>query len=226
MEKENDNILQLNRDCNVSNFTELQNYIENNVFPQYELNGKSHGVNHIKEVISRAMKIAKGYDVNYNILYTAAAYHDIGDHINREHHEIVSAKIMYEDKNLEKFFEKSQIETIKEAIEDHRASLKTEPRNIYGKILSSADKNTEIDKYFERAIQFGLERYNDLTEEEQLDKVYEHAIKKFGKDGYATKNIYIPNNDYEEYLKKLQKLIYNKDEFYKKARTIYKKINL
>lgn len=209
---------------NINDFTELQEYIKNNVFPQYKLNGKSHDITHINEVINRAMKIAKEYDINYAMLYTAAAYHDVGDHIDREHHEIISAKIMYEDKNLDKFFTDEQRKIIKEAIEDHRASLKTEPRNIYGKILSSADKNTEIDRYFERSIQFGLEHYKNLTKEEQLDRVYEHSIKKFGINGYATKNVYVKNNEYEEYLKKLQKLIDNKEKFYDKARIIYNKI--
>ena len=31
------------------------------------------------------------------MLYTIAAYHDIGHHIDAKNHEIVSAKIMYED---------------------------------------------------------------------------------------------------------------------------------
>ena len=39
-------------------------------------------------------------DVNYNMVYVIAAYHDIGHHIDRKNHEKVSADIMCQDKNL------------------------------------------------------------------------------------------------------------------------------
>ena len=84
----------------------LINYIDKNVFPIYDLNGESHNLNHIKYVLNRAFEISKPYEkeLDYNILYTAVAYHDIGDHIDRKNHEKVSAKWMFEDKELEKYF--------------------------------------------------------------------------------------------------------------------------
>ena len=77
--------------------------------------------------------------------------HDIGDHIDRDNHEIVSAKIMMEDEKLDEFFNADEKEIIKQVIEDHRASKGKIPRSIYGKILASADKNVEVSGYFTRA---------------------------------------------------------------------------
>lgn len=202
----------------------LKIYIENEVFPQYKLNGKSHGLEHIKGVINRAMEIAKKYHVNYNILYTAAAYHDIGDHIDREHHEIVSAQMMYADKKLDEFFDENEKRIIKEAIEDHRASSGREPRSIYGKILTSADKNIDIDDFFERSIAYGLEHYKELNKRQQIERAYEHAVEKFGINGYATITQYVENKAYDNYLKELRDLIQNREEFDKKASEIYDKL--
>ncbi len=41
---------------------------------------------------------------------------------------------MYNDINLNKFFSNENLIIMKEAIEDHRASLDREPRSIYGKL--------------------------------------------------------------------------------------------
>ena len=40
------------------------------------------------------------------------------------------------DKFMENYFSLAERIVIKEAIEDHRASAKSEPRSIYGKILA------------------------------------------------------------------------------------------
>lgn len=170
------------------------------------------------------MKIAQNYNVNYNMLYTAAAYHDIGDHIDREHHEIVSAQIMYEDKKLKEFFKEDEIQIIKEAIEDHRASLGGEPRSIYGKILTSADKNTDVNSFIERTMSYSFEHFPENTKEQDLDRAYKHAVKKYGKEGYATNAHYVKNNDYDKFINDLQELIENKEEFYKKAEMVYERL--
>lgn len=41
-----------------------------------------------------------------------------------------------------------------EAIEDHRASLEYIPRSIYGKIISSADRNTSIEDILKRTYEY------------------------------------------------------------------------
>ena len=48
--------------------------------------------------------------------------------------------------------------------------------------------------------------------------------KKFGKNGYAVNKYYVKDDKYERYLKELQDLIENKEEFYKKAENILKQM--
>lgn len=78
----------------------LVNYIETEIFPQYNLNEAGHGINHILNVINKSLRISKNYDVNLNIVYTVAAYHDIGHHINKNEHEKISADLMIKDTTL------------------------------------------------------------------------------------------------------------------------------
>ena len=100
---------------------ELKKYIETEIFPLYERNEPAHGINHIHTVINRSLDIAKEYEVNKNIVYTVAAYHDLGHYINPKTHEKLSAEIFMKDDKIKKWFTKDEIQIIKEAIEDHRA---------------------------------------------------------------------------------------------------------
>lgn len=203
---------------------ELVKYIEDEIFPLYNRNEEGHGIQHIKTVIKRSLELAKNYEVNLNMVYTIASYHDLGHYIDRKTHEIISANWMWNDENLDKFFTRDQKQIIKEAIEDHRSSNKNVPRNIYGKILASADKNTNVTTFLERTLAFGFEHYKDFTYKEQIDRAYDHAEKKFGKNGYAVNKYYVKDDKYERYLKELQDLIENKEEFYKKAENILKQM--
>ena len=82
----------------------LKEYIENNIFSEYEKNDKGHNLEHIKYVINRSIKFADTIpDIDYNIVYTVAAYHDIGHHIDPKKHELISAEIMYADDKLKEF---------------------------------------------------------------------------------------------------------------------------
>ena len=69
----------------------LKEYIDKNIFPEYEKNESAHDINHIKYVIDRSMKFAEEvHGINIDMAYTIAAYHDIGHHINTKNHEKVS----------------------------------------------------------------------------------------------------------------------------------------
>lgn len=124
---------------------ELKMYIENNKFPKYERNEKGHQIDHINYVINICLELCRNKDIDINMLYTFAAYHDIGYYIDYKNHEIISAQIMYEDKNLKNFFSEQQLKIMKGAIEDHRVSLNRRPRSIYGELISSADRNIDVD---------------------------------------------------------------------------------
>lgn len=82
----------------------LKKYIEEVIFSQYELNDMGHNINHIMYVIDRSLKFASEVeDINLDMVYTIAAYHDIGHHIDANNHEVVSAKILGEDEKLKKY---------------------------------------------------------------------------------------------------------------------------
>ena len=215
--------IKINRKINKVN-NELKQYIEGKILPEYELNDGGHNSEHVKYVIKRAFELADGYEINYDILYTCVCFHDVACHIDRDRHEVLSAERAYEDEYLNGFFSIMEMKTIRETIEDHRASLEYIPRNIYGKILASADKNTNVTTFLERTLAFGFEHYKDFTYKEQIDRAYDHAEKKFGKNGYAVNKYYVKDDKYEKYLKELQDLIENKEEFYKKAENILKQM--
>lgn len=196
----------------------LKNYIEKNIFKEYLKNDKGHSLDHITYVINRSLKFAQNVDnINVDIVYTAAVYHDIGHHIDPKNHEKVSARIMYEDKNLKEFFDEKELTIIKEAIEDHRSSSSKEPRSIYGKILYTADKNnTSINNALTRTYQYRLKHFPNYSLKEIIKDSRKHLIDKFGNNGYATEKIYFEDEEYNKYLKELRNLLENEEEFTKK----------
>ena len=113
---------------------ELISYIEEKIFPEYSKNEEGHGIKHINTVIERSKKLSTDFDVNQDMVYTIAAFHDIGHHIDRKNHEKISADIFYQNEDMKKYFSEEERVIIKEAIEDHRSTLEREPRSIYGKI--------------------------------------------------------------------------------------------
>ena len=193
---------------------ELQRYIEENIFPIYDKNEVGHGVEHIKEVIARSFELVKenNLDVNPDIVYTVAAFHDLGHHVDPKRHEIISAEMMMNDEQLPKFFTGEELRIIKEAIEDHRASGdKEKPRNIYGKIVSSADRNTTIEACLSRSYTYGKRLKPDATDEELFERAHFHLSEKFGVGGYA--KFYFKDAKYEQFLKDIRELLSNKQKF-------------
>jgi len=192
--------------------TELKKYIETQIFPLYNRNEEGHGIEHIKTVIRRSLEIAKQYDVELEMVYTIASYHDLGHYIDRSIHEILSAKLFMEDANMKKWFSEEQRNIIKEAIEDHRASSNHKPRSIYGMIISTADRTiVNIDVAIKRTYTYGIKHYAELSEEEQIERVYQHLIEKYGENGYA--KIYLKDAELEEALQKLRQALSNKEKF-------------
>ena len=62
----------------------LKKYIEEVIFPQYELNDMGHNIDHIRYVIERSLKFAKQVvSINYDMVYVIASYHDIAHHIDK-----------------------------------------------------------------------------------------------------------------------------------------------
>lgn len=198
---------------------ELVEYIKNEIFPLYDRNEFAHGINHIKTVIRRSLELADGYDVDFNIVYTVAAYHDLGHFIDRKRHEIISAEIFMKDENIKRWFADEQRMVIKEAIEDHRASCNHVPRTIYGKIVSTADRTiVDIDNTIKRSYTYGKKNYIGLSEEEQFDKVYEHLVEKYGERGYA--KVYLKDKEFDEAVGKLRQALENREEFIERVKRV------
>lgn len=191
----------------------LKKYVENEILPEYQKNEEAHGRSHIEYVIKRSFELVKEnqLSVDENMVYLIAAYHDIGHHIDRENHEKVSAEIMEKDQNLIQFFHPEQLQIIKEAIEDHRASAEEEPRSIYGKIVSSADRNSSIEQCFERTYSYGKKHTPEASDQELYERAYEVLKKKFGKDGYA--KFFFKDETYEKFLKDIRELLEDKEKF-------------
>jgi len=203
---------------------ELKKYIESNIIPEYKLNDEGHNVDHINYVLNRAFEISNNYSLNIDMLYACVMFHDIACHIDRERHEILSSERALNDKYLNKYFVKKQLIEIANAIEDHRASLERDPRNIYGKILSSADRKVEIKVYLISSISFALKNNPQKSKEKILIESYDFAVKKFGVGGYAINKIYVNDQKYKYFLETLQFLIKNKDLYFKLAGEIYDSI--
>lgn len=202
---------------------ELVQYIENEIFPLYNRNEEGHGINHIKTVIKRSIELAKGYDVDLDMVYTIASYHDLGHYIDRNKHEIISAEIFMKDEKIKQWFTDEQRNIIKKAIEDHRASSNHEPRTIYGKIISTADRTIiNIDNTIKRSYSYGKRNYIGLSEEEQIERVYQYLTEKYGENGYA--KVYLEDNEFEDALDKLRQALSNKEEFIKRVKKVVKTI--
>lgn len=200
---------------------DLKEYIENEIFPIYEKNDAGHNIEHINYVIERCMKFAPQFkNINLNMLYTIASFHDIAHHIDKDNHEKLSASIFYEDENMKKFFNEEERKIIKEAIEDHRASLEYEPRSNYGKIVSSADRTTSINTVLMRTHSYTMKHYKDLELIQIVKRAYNYIQKKYGNGGYSKNYCY--DEDYEQFKIDIDTILKNKWLFTKKYMDVNK----
>ena len=197
---------------------ELERYIEESIFPKYE-RYYSHGMAHINSVINNMMMLSDYYDLDKNMAYVVASYHDIGLNIDRESHERESGKILKQDKKLKRFFTEEQIKIMKEAVEDHRGSRKEKPRNFYGECVSDSDRDFDIGLLAKRQIATSLKNYPELnTFEEHFERCYKYICARInagGKFNLWTNNpVLAEKRDkfQEDYLKKeYTKSIYKKE---------------
>ena len=195
---------------------DLKNYIEANVLPVYKNNEQGHGDKHIEYVVRRSLEFAKQVnDVNLDIVYTVACYHDIGHHIDAKNHEKVSADMFMEDDNIKSFFTPEQAIVIFEAIQDHRASGDGDPRSIYGKIVSSADRRTDLNDIMRTMYTYRLKHSPEYTIRENIEDAYSHISRKFAYGGYGTTKMYFKDEEYNNLIEQAEYFKHHKDEFIK-----------
>ena len=185
--------------------SDLVYYIEQDILPRYDHFDAAHQRNHAEEVIERSLALAEHYEVDNDMVYAIAAYHDTGLCEGRDTHHLVSGRIIREDKRLRKWFDESQIETMAQAAEDHRASSGHEPRSIYGKIVAEADRLISPEKVIRRTIQFGLDHSPELDKEGQYQRFKAHLLEKYSDTGYL--RLWIPESDNAVRLEELRKII-------------------
>ena len=186
----------------------LKNYIYNEVIPGYAAFDKAHREDHALTVIERALSMGKQYDINEEMLLTAAACHDLGLAVDRKTHHLESGRIIREDNRLSEWFSPEQIETIAQAAEDHRASAKTPPRSIYGRLVAEADRLIVPETIIRRTVLFGLSNYPELDKEGHWNRTLEHLHEKYADGGYL--HLLIPGSPNEAPLQQLREMI--KDE--------------
>lgn len=209
---------------NRNNLTaELIYLIEEEIMPRYENFDKAHDRRHAFTVMSQSLQLTKFYEVDVAMVYTIAAYHDLGLCEGRATHHIASARIVREDERLRQFFTPEQIETIADAVEDHRASNTYEPRTIYGKIIAEADRIIEPETIITRTVQYGLSHYHTLTKEEHIERAIAHIKEKYGRGGYL--KLWIPESPNAVRLEEFRKIIDNEVELRQRLEVIYNEQN-
>ena len=180
-------------------------YIQKEIVPRYEAFDKAHQRDHADYVIGQSLELAKHYDVDMEMVYAIAAYHDTGLAVDRKTHHIESGKIVRNDRRLDEWFTPEQIETMAQAVEDHRASNKNEPRSIYGKIVAEADRQIDGMTILRRTIQFGLNHYPELDREGHWERTLEHIYEKYAEGGYL--RLWIPESPNAIRLREFQSMV-------------------
>lgn len=183
----------------------LKEYIESEIIPRYDNFDGAHRRDHVRSVIGQSQELSRYYDVDHEILYAAAAYHDLGLCEGREKHHLVSGRIIREDKTLLNWFSVEEIEVIAEAAEDHRASNETPPRSIYGKIIAESDRLIDPETVIRRTVQYGFAHYPQMNREQMWERTLTHLQKKYGYGGYL--KLWIPESSNACRLEELRKII-------------------
>ena len=218
--------------------TELERYIYCEVVPRYACFDSAHKEDHALTVISQALELADkmeawkaeqketdelwNVDIDRNILFAAAACHDLGLINGRDRHHLDSGEIIRADMMLRKWFTEENIETIAQAAEDHRASGKSAPRSIYGMLVAEADRVIDPDTIIRRTVQFGLDRYPELDMEGHVERAVVHLKEKYGRGGYL--KLWIPWSNNAAQLALLQNLIDKEQGIRNKVIETYKSL--
>lgn len=185
-------------------------YVEHEIIPRYDGFDKAHRRDHVAMVIERSLRLAeKMPHLDREMVYCIAAFHDLGLVNGREQHHIDSGKILCADAFIRSRFSASQIEIMKEAVEDHRASGKNRPRSDYGMVVADADRFIDPETIIRRTVQYGLANYPQLDRHGHYERTLAHLTAKYGPDGYL--RVWLPWSDNAVGLKRLHAIIADRD---------------
>ena len=184
---------------------DLVEFIESQILPRYADFDKAHNMEHVTRVIRRSLDMARKTGADLDMAYTIAAYHDLGLSGPRAVHHLAGGKILMSDARLKRWFSTEQLQMMKEAVEDHRASASRSPRSIYGKIVAKADRDIEPETVIRRTIQYGLANYPELDTEGHWQRFMKHMDEKYSVNGYI--RLWIQGSENERKLNELRQLI-------------------
>lgn len=187
---------------------ELKSYVEKEIIPLYRSFDSAHQPDHAQAVIEESMRLAQHYDVDPNMVYAVAAFHDTGLTEGRATHHIASGRIIRADLKLRSLFSHQEIEQMAQAAEDHRASIDHEPRSIYGMIVAEADRCIDTTTIVRRTIQYGLSHYPEFDKSEHYKRFLQHMKEKYAEGGYL--KIWLKESINAQRLKEFQQIL--KDE--------------
>ena len=145
--------------------------------------------------MENSLELLEGLEADPRLAYVVAAYHDLGAaRFGREDHEKTSAWLLRQDRALERWFTPEERELMAQAVEDHRASGGREPRSVYGKIVSEADRDIDPEHVVQRTMAYGKYRYPQLGAEGQVRRAVAHIREKYGEGGYLKLWLSSPRN--------------------------------
>ena len=184
---------------------DLVEFVETKILPQYAHFDRAHNMEHLVRVIRRSLELVRTTGTDINMVYTIAAYHDLGMSGPRAVHHITGSRILAADARLKRWFTPQQITIMSQAVEDHRASASRSPRSIYGKIIAEADRDISSDVVVRRCVQYGLDNHPEFDREQQWQRFSKHMAEKYSVKGYI--RLWIPNSPNELGLAELRQLI-------------------
>ena len=184
---------------------DLVEFVETNILPQYTQFDRAHNLEHVTRVIRNALNLVRTTGADINMVYTIAAYHDLGMSGPRAVHHLTGGRILAADARLKRWFTPEQIRIMREAVEDHRASASNAPRSLYGKIIAEADRDIVPEVVLRRAVEFGLANYPELDREQQWERFQQHMDEKYSVNGYL--RLWIPGSPNEQRLTELRAII-------------------
>ena len=194
----------------------LDVYIQQSILPQYDNFDGGHKRDHAETVIRESLKLARAYSADETMAYVIAAYHDLGLKFDREKHHIHSGEILMADETLRQWFTEEQLLTMRDAVEDHRASSKNPPRTIYGAIVAEADRQIDPLTVVHRTMAYSQKLYPDGDFDTLYQRSLNHLHEKYSEGGYL--KLWLNSERNVQGLATLRALIHNEQELRKLCR--------
>lgn len=201
---------------------DIMQFVEQEILPRYGAFDRAHSLRHAQSVIAASVRLARHVGANEDMAYVVAAYHDLGLAGPRAIHHLTSGRILAADRRLRRWFSEAQIQVMREAVEDHRASASKAPRSVYGRIVAEADRELSPDTVMRRTIEYGLDHYPGYGRDEHFRRFRQHLEEKYSSHGYI--RLWIPGSENERHLAELRRAIASPDILEERFQSLWQEI--